>query len=227
MGRRGLLPWGLLLLLTTAGAAAGAANGVIVEDWSHLAVGVRGIPQGWKGQNWGSPAYDMTITQSDGRKVLHLVSRDEGSTITKDIKGRVNLKETPILEWRWKAVRLPAGADSRRKDADDQAAQLYLVWPRFPEALRSRIIGYVWDTTAPVGAVVKSEKTGTVTYIVVRSGTADIGKWITERRNVVEDFKSIYGETPDNPGAVSISIDSNDTHSEAEASIGPIVFRPN
>ncbi|PYM04867.1 MAG: hypothetical protein DMD82_13115 [Candidatus Rokuibacteriota bacterium] len=105
------------------------------------------------------------------------------------------------------------------------ALEGYVVWPRFPESLRSRIIGYVWDTTAPVGTIVKSQKTGTVTYVVVQSGTARLGQWITEQRNVVDDFRKIYGETPDNPGAISVAIDSNDTHSTAEAFIGEILFR--
>ena len=64
----------------------------------------------------------------------------------------------------------------------------------------------------------------TVTYVVLRSGSDEAGKWITERRNVVEDFRAIYGETPENPGAVLLSIDSDDTNSSAESLIGPIVF---
>ena len=120
---------------------------------------------------------------------------------------------------------LPKGADSRSKHTDDQAAQLYVTWPRFPQAVRSRIIGYIWDTTAPQDLIVESEKTGTVTYIVVRSGPGELGKWLTERRNVIEDYQKIYGEEPDNPGAVSIAIDSDDTHSTAEALFGAIVFR--
>ena len=120
---------------------------------------------------------------------------------------------------------LPAGADSRRKETDDQAAQIYVTWPRFPEAVRSRIIGYVWDTTAPAGTVVKSQKTGTVTYVVVRSGATDLGKWFTERRNVRDDFKQIYGEDPDDPSALSLGIDSDDTKSSAESYMGPILFR--
>jgi DUF3047 family protein len=83
----------------------------------------------------------------------------------------------------------------------------------------------VWDTTAPVGTICKSEKTGTVTYVVVRSGPADLGKWLTERRNVVEDFKKIYGAEPDNPEALSVAIDSNDTNSTSESFIGAILFR--
>jgi hypothetical protein len=122
-------------------------------------------------------------------------------------------------------VTLPKNGNSCKKATDDQAAQLFVVWPRFPEAVRSRIIGYVWDTTQPVGTVCKSEKTGTVTYVVVRSGSGELGKWLTERRNVVEDFTKIYGEAPENPAGVSISIDSNDTNSTSESFIGAIAFR--
>ena len=121
-------------------------------------------------------------------------------------------------------VTLPTGGDCRHSDTDDEAAQIYVAWPRFPEALRSRIIGYVWDTSAPAGTVVRSEKTSTVTYVVVRSGPAQLGRWLTERRNVVEDFKRIYGEAPVSPGAVSVSIDSNDTRSAAESYVGAIAF---
>ena len=215
----------VLALSLLLAVAAWAADLVVVEDWTKLAAGAKGIPDGWKGgQTWGFPKHDFTVVNHDGRRALHLRSTDESSTVSKDIKGKVKLKETPILEWSWKVVTLPKGADSRSKHTDDQAAQLYVSWPRFPQAVRSRIIGYIWDTTAPQGLVVQSEKTSTVTYVVVRSGPGELGKWLTERRNVVEDYRKIYGEEPDNPGAVSIAIDSDDTHSTAEAFFGAIVF---
>jgi hypothetical protein len=213
-------------LLLAVAAVAWAADQVVIEDWTSQKVGSKGIPAGWKGQNWGSPTYDMTVVDDGGRRALHMVSRDDGSTIARDIKGKVNLKETPVLEWNWKAVTLPQGGDSRRKATDDQAVQIFVVWPRFPEAVRSRIIGYVWDSTAPVGTVVKSEKTGTVTYVVVRSGPRDLGKWFTERRNLVEDYRAIHKEDPDDaPAVLSIAIDSNDTHSSAESFVGAVLFR--
>jgi hypothetical protein len=152
-------------------------------------------------------------------------SNNEGSTISKDVKGKINLKDTPLLEWSWKVMVLPRGGDSCKKATDDQAAQIYVTWPRFPTAVRSRIIGYVWDTTEPAGTICKSEKTGTVTYVIVRSGSADLGKWFTERRNVSEDFRKIYGEEPDSPEALSVAIDSNDTNSTSESMIGTILFR--
>jgi hypothetical protein len=211
-------------LLVFTVAAWGAD--VVIDDWKSQKLGARGVPEGWLGgQNWGLPQYDMTIEENEGHRVLHLRSKIESSVIRKDIRGKVNLKETPILEWSWKAVALPKNGDCRKKSADDQAAQLYVVWPRFPEAVRSQIIGYIWDTTAPAGSIVKSEKTSTVTYVVMRSGPADLGKWITERRNVVEDYRKIYGAEPDSPGYISIAIDSDDTTSFAESVFGSILLR--
>jgi hypothetical protein len=218
-------PAAVLVLTLGLAASAWAADQFVVEDWKAVKVGTTGIPGEWQKQSWGSPKYDFKVVDNDGRPVLHLKSANEGSTINREVKGRVNLKETPILEWSWKMVMLPKGGDSCKKATDDQAGQVFVMWPRFPEAVRSRIIGYVWDTTQPIGTVCKSEKTGMVTYIVVRSGPADVGKWLSERRNVAEDFKKIYGEEPDNPGAVSISIDSNDTNSTAESYMGPILFK--
>ena len=160
------------------------------------------------------------MVEQDGQRAVQMKSASDSSNVNKDIRGKVRLAETPILEWTWKVAALPKGADARRAATDDEAAQLYVVWPRFPEALRSQIIGYIWDTTAPVGSVFKSQKSGTVTYVVVRSGPADLGKWVTERRDVREDFKRIYGEAPEDPGGISFGIDSDDVKGTAESYIG-------
>src|SRR3989441_2269172 len=214
---RGRAVIGVFVLLAVAGVAT-AADQVVIEDWTAYPVGTTGLPGDWKPQNWGTPHYEnLKIVEDEGRRALYMKSVNDSSTINKEIKGKVHLKDTPMLEWQWKSIVLPKGANSCKKATDDQAGQVFVAWPRFPEAVRSRIIGYVWDTTQPVGTICKSEKTGTVTYIVLRSGPAELGKWHTERRNVREDFKKIYGDEPDNPGAVSISIDSNDTNSYSES----------
>lgn len=214
------------LAVLALAAVASAASEVVIEDWKAYKVGTTGLPGEWKPQNWGSPNYqNIKIADDDGRRALHLRSANDSSTINREVKGKVNLKDTPILEWQWKAIVLPKGGNSCKKSTDDQAGQLFLLWPRFPEAVRSRIIGYVWDTTQPVGTICKSEKTGMVTYIVVRSGPADLNRWVTEQRNVVDDFRRIYGEAPDDPAVLSLSIDSNDTNSTSEAMIGGIRFK--
>jgi hypothetical protein len=213
-----------MTLLTSGPLSAADPPTFVVEDWSQQPDGKTGIPDGWKGQSWGSPKYDFRIVTQAGRRVLNVKSNNDSSTISKEIK--VDVKSLSILTWSWQAVTLPSGGDARKSATDDQTAQLYVTFPRFPSQVRSRIISYIWDTTAPAGTVFKSEKTGLVTYVVVRSGPADLGKWLTETRNVLEDYKKIYGEPPsEEVGAVSISIDSNDTRSSAEAYFGEILFR--
>jgi hypothetical protein len=206
-------------------AAAVWATEVGIENWSEYPLGSKGVPAGWKAQSWGSPSYDPFTIADNGGRALHMKSRRDSLMIGKGIAGLVNLKTTPILQWSWKVVELPRGADARRAATDDEAGQIYVVWRRFPEALRSRLIGYIWDTSAPAGEFVKSQKTGTVTYVVVRSGPAELGKWVTEHRNVVDDYTRIYGEAPNNPDAIAVGIDSDDTKSQAESYLGTILFR--
>ena len=63
-------------------------------------------------------------------------------------------------------------------------------------------------------------------YIILRSGPAELGRWLEERRDVRADYRAIYGEEPSDPGAITLSIDSHDTHSRAESLIGSIRFSP-
>ncbi len=213
------------VMVLTAGVAFAQTGTLPVEDWSKVPVGHTGIPPGWQKQGWGSPAYNLFKVVTEGNaQVLQMRSEKDGSTISKEMK--VDIKEYPLIQWRWKAITLPKGADSRNKATDDQVCQVYLTFPRFPTAVRSRHIGYVWDSTAPAGIYAPSEKSGMVHYAIVRSGPADVGKWMTETRNVYEDYKKIYGEEPaEQVGAVSVAIDSNDTQSSAECYMGEIFFK--
>jgi hypothetical protein len=224
MTRAVLLLAAALVVLIAAPLLLAQGNTVVVEDWSKQPVGKTGIPEGWQGGNWGSPKYLFQVVAEGSTKVLHMRSDGDSSTIAKELK--VDVKQYPILQWRWKATVLPAGGDARKKETDDEACQVYVTFPRVPQLVRSRIIGYHWDTTAPVGTVTTSQKRSIITYVIVRSGPTEIGKWITETRNVLDDFKRIHGEEPgEQVGAVSVSIDSDDTHSSAECFMGEIAFR--
>jgi hypothetical protein len=55
-----------------------------------------------------------------------------------------------------------------------------------------------------------------VKAIVVKSGAGQIGHWLTEKRNVVEDFRALFGETPERAVAIRMQINSQHTKSVAE-----------
>ncbi len=59
---------------------------------------------------------------------------------------------------------------------------------------------------------------GIVRNIVVRTGTEHIGEWITERRNIVADFKRAFGEEPTHAvEAFALFTDNDQTKEAVEA----------
>jgi len=219
------------VLVAAAGSLPGgrpvaAADRRIVENWQQAPMGHPGIPPGWKAYETpgGHPRYDFGVVEDGGHRALRMRSDNEHSTIAHELD--VNLATTPTLTWWWKVVSFPAGADLRERATSDATGHLFVIWPRFPQMVRSRLIGYVWEPRAPADAIFTSKKTGTVTYIVLRSGHEGVGAWVEERRDVAADYRRIYGGAPPNPAALALSIDTNDTRAKAESLFGSIAFGP-
>src|SRR6476620_657955 len=143
--------------------------------------------------------------------------RTESSSFALEKSITVDLKQTPHLEWEWKVTVPPAGGDFSSPDTDDQAAQLLVVFPKtFFE--RRKVISYIWDPTAPKGTigVAAGPIYLNVKAIVVESGAGQIGQWLIEKRNVVEDYRALFGEIPERAVAIRMQINSQHTNSVAE-----------
>jgi len=145
---------------------------------------------------------------------------------------QVDPKEHPFLNWKWAVTKFPAGGDVRKKDSDDQAMQIYIAFKSsgFPANLNTPLLGYVWDTEAPVGTTCKSAQTNgdKVRYIVMRNKINKAGRWYTEKRNVYKDYRVLFsdingGEPPEIVGIV-LYINSQRTQSDAEALIHNVFF---
>ncbi|MFQ5780105.1 MAG: DUF3047 domain-containing protein, partial [Nitrospiria bacterium] len=163
------------------------------EDFSK-GVDEKGLPMGWKLKQWFGKTRTIEIITEKDNHVLHLNSKKESFGVYKEFD--FDSKRTPILNWRWKVTRLPHGGDVRIKKKDDQAAQLYVMFPRFPKMINTRMVGYIWETGTPKGERVTSRKSSKTRYIVLQSGKEHLGKWMTERRNIYEDYKTLFGEEP-------------------------------
>ena len=62
--------------------------------------------------------------------------------------------------------------------------------------------------------------------IAVRSGSGEVGNWVGERRNIVEDYRRCFGQDPPSVGAVAVMTDTDNTGEEAMAWYGPIRVLP-
>ena len=183
---------------------------------------IEGVPSGWQLREFSGRA-EVELVRGERALAFRLRSSRTSFALYRDVV--VSLDEFPTLAWSWKVAQLPAGGDVRERLRDDQAAQIYVVFPRWPSArTRSDVIGYVWDTTAPVGTTVTSPKASNVKIIVVESGPAHRGAWQRQRRNVAADYQTLFGRQPPRVGAIAVMIDANDTGSSAEATIGDLMF---
>ena len=143
--------------------------------------------------------------------------RTESSSFALEKSITVDLRQTPYLEWEWKVTVPPAGGDFSSLDTDDQAAQLLVVFPKtFFE--RRKVISYIWDPTAPKGTIGAAAGPVylNVKAMVVESGAGQIGHWLIEKRNIVEDYRALFGEIPERAVAIRMQINSQHTKSVAE-----------
>ena len=199
---------------------------IILTDFamSPLKMNAGKLPKGWVLKVWrGRPDIRLIQDEDKGVKVLRMRSDKASFSIHRAVK--LDLKEFPHLSWKWKVTKLPEGADARNSKYDDQAAGIYVVFHKFPGFLNSQLIGYVWETSAPAGAILKSRKNSKVHYIVVRSGVGDLDKWITEKRNVLDDYRRVFGSEPPQIGGIALMIDTDDTLSNAESYFARVEFK--
>ncbi len=204
---------------------------IVNIDNFYTAARRQGVPVGWRLVKYkGTP---VLMTMQDIRSsFLRMVSSGQTAFgIKKEIS--VDIRRYPYLHWSWKAVRLPAGGDIRRSSGDDQALQIYVIFPAagFPELYKSPAIAYIWDNEAPKGLTVSSPQAsmGYVRYMVLKNKTDTLDTWHQETRNILQDYKRLFpdvnhGQPPGPIRAMLLFINTHHTDGNAEGHFGDIYF---
>lgn len=192
-----------------------AAQERLIDDFSS------GIDPAWKTKSFkGETRYSVDPTGSEnGGPCLRAESEASASGLIYEIEYYP--KNYPVLAWSWKVDNILVNGDAGKKEGDDYAARVYVVFPSFL-FWKTRAINYLWANRLPVGEVVPNAFTANAMMIAVRSGEEEKGKWRHERRNVYEDFKRLFGEEPPKVGAIAIMTDTDNTGEKASACYGPI-----
>ncbi|MBI3626047.1 MAG: DUF3047 domain-containing protein [Candidatus Rokubacteria bacterium] len=202
----------------------GPGDRVVVRILDEIAarLPLQGPPPYWELKEFAGRA-QVDVVRDDGRVAFRLSSERTSFALYRDVT--LDVKEFPLLTWSWKVTKLPTGGDIRDRSSDDQAAQVYVIFPRWPfPRINSDVLGYIWDTQAPVGTQLTSPQSSNVKLTVLESGAARLGQWVPEERNVYQDYVNLFGKEPPQVGKVAIMIDSNDTRSQAEAFVGELTF---
>ena len=219
--------------MVPAGAQQGTGS-VVIDDFQ----GYSGSPfSRWMIRDASRRAAESVyrLATEDGNTFIKADAYRSSIQIAKQVQW--NIYRHPVVSWKWRARSLPPGGNEEFGRTNDSAASIYVIFirrrmPLLPvNAQPINVIKYVWSTTLPVGKSLNKlkEKLGMVIYegrfLVLRSGASQLNQWITERRNVLDDYRRLFGKNPPgNPVMIAILTDSNATNSHAAADYDDIVI---
>jgi len=206
----------ILCGIWASGASVAWGQSTVVVDFSTAR---ETVPKDWElSVHTGEP--HLQLVQDDGKQAL--LMRSDQASFSLQRKIHVSLQASPLLVWDWKVTELPKGGDFRHSGSDDQAAQLIIAFSS------TRFLSYIWDSTAPKGLIAAASAPlfKKIFAVVMQSGTPGLGTWITERHNLIDDYKQAYGEEPEVVEGVRIQINSQHTHSRAESYWHSIAVTP-
>lgn len=208
---------GLAMVVLLVASAVQAEDKFVIADFSTGA-DAKGVPAGWQLKEKSGKA-EFAVAKDGDINALRMKCVNASFSFEKEVD--IDLKKLPVLTWKWKVTDLPKGGDFRKSKTDDQAAQLFVAFSK------TRAIVYIWDTTAPKDLI--ADAVGPffmkIKAVVVRSGAGETGKWITETRNVYEDYKKIFGEEPMKVNGMRLQINSQHTETSGESYFADVAYK--
>lgn len=148
-----------------------------------------------------------------------------------------DLARTPRLRWRWRVLRGLDVADETRREGDDFAARVYVLFPPDParlsfwdrlrrhlaerlyeQALPGAALDYVWASRVPVGRSWPNPYAPENVMVALRSDSAAAAEaWREETVDLVADQRRWLSSPLRAPSALAIMTDADQTCTRAEA----------
>ena len=200
------------------------AREVVVDRFSISDEGK--LPTGWKSRN-----DDLTEKAKSVYKVVvegdnaYLVAHSKGEAIQLGKEVEIDLRQFPILKWRWRVDKLCEGGDERYKETGDSAAGIYVVFPTWKK-WNPKAIKYVWSASdLPKGFVTKSPYASGTKIVVLENRNSPLGKWVQEEVNLKHDYQRFWGKKLKKIKLIGLMTDSDNTGKEAIAAYDDIVLQ--
>lgn len=196
--------------------------------WQEVRLGMDLIPNRFVRRTW------------DGVDAIEVHSKASMSLMARPLS--VDLETTPVLCWRWRVDATLSSADMAQRQGDDYAARVYVSF-KLPDTamgfgLRTKLalaraiwgadlpdaaINYVWDNRHPVGSEQPNVYTDRAIMVVQRSGNAHAGRWVQERRNVLEDVSRLFSREAQ-AVQLAVTADTDNTGLSAHAGFADFHF---
>jgi hypothetical protein len=182
----------------------------------------QGLPAGWQLRAVGghrAPTFRIADDSTDGLR-LTVRGRDQAAWVWRELPEAV-ADSAVILEWSWRVLQAPMGADLRSKPQDDAPLRIFVVFGTVEQMARgkARAIFYSWGSDEPEGYAGHSPVSR---QILIRrlAGGAEVGPaWQAAAVRPFEDYRRFWGGEAPAIRAVGLMQDTDQTESAAAAEV--------
>ena len=201
------------------------------------------LPPGW--EPWTLSRFiartHYGIIDHEGERVLAARANISASGLLQPLT--LAAAEYPFITWRWKVPQLIPGADNASSVGDDSPVRVIVAFDGdkskldFEDQAIARTvklfsgrdmpyatIQYIWENKAALETVLENARTSRSKMLVVESGPARLGQWLTFKRDVRADYQRLFGEPAGPITFVGVMTDSNLTGTQTSAYYGDIRF---
>ncbi len=197
---------------------------VLADTGGSIAVGKfsNGELEGWDENNFtGKTSY--VFVQLDDTTVLKANSRASASGLVKEIT--VDIRKYPYLTWRWRISNRLDQMNEKKKSGDDYAARIYIIVSGGLFFWNTKAINYVWSSNLPKGEFWPNAFAGNKAQMyAVRTSSDQLNTWYEEKRNVYEDFRTLFGSEIRHIHAIALMTDTDNSEGKVISYYGDITF---
>jgi DUF3047 family protein len=201
------------------------------------------FPGGWHPLGFSKFRKETQYALVDDCGTTVVDARADGSSSGLVEMVNIDPRKQPWLIWRWKVPEPLPVVDNTKREGDDAPARLDVsfdgdfknlplgdrLWAAQVKAftgmdLPYATLEYVWGDGAPPETIIINTWTARIRMLIVESGAQRAGEWVTEKRNLYEDYRRVFGEEPGKITTIGIITDTDATKQKAEGYYGDIAF---
>ncbi len=191
-----------------------------------------------------APRSTFEAISLNGETVLALRTQASYGVLTHAWQGAA----PAFLSWRWRLEQPLTAADIKTKAGDDAALKvcvmlnqplvdipflqrsvLTLARSVSGQNLPSATLCYVWDSRYPAGTSGANPYSARVRYMVLNGSESATGQWVSQRRNIAEDFALLFGqESATLPPVIAVAVgaDSDNTQGSSLGYVAHLRWLP-
>ncbi len=225
--------WIALLILVMAPSVFAAEGRILFrEDFNGL--------EGWEEFFFPKIERHTSYTVEADGELRYLKAESNGSASAIVHRDEFNVYEYPVVRWRWKVDNVYRGGDALTKAGDDYPLRIYIMFKFDPEkaGLLERLkygsarliygqypphssINYIWANLEHGEDIITNSYAEQAEMVLLQKGGENVGKWVYEEVNIVEDYRRAFGSDP--PAMARIAI-MNDSDNTGESSISYVDY---